>query len=96
MVEPARPTPPATITHRELRNDSAAVLARVAAGEELLVTNNGEPVAYLVPVSASVRHRLVAAGRLRPRLGPLKLRQLGPPQVSDVDPQLDLDDDRGN
>lgn len=39
-----------TITQRELRNDSAAVLRRVQAGQTLIVTRNGVPVAELRPV----------------------------------------------
>jgi prevent-host-death family protein len=39
-----------TITQRELRNDSARVLREVQAGETLLVTRNGVPVAELRPV----------------------------------------------
>ena len=38
-----------TIPHRELRNNSSAVLREVQAGETVLVTNNGEVVAALVP-----------------------------------------------
>ncbi|MDN5917003.1 MAG: type II toxin-antitoxin system prevent-host-death family antitoxin [Pseudonocardia sp.] len=38
-----------TIPHRELRNNSSAVLRDVAAGETVYVTNNGEVVAALVP-----------------------------------------------
>lgn len=38
------------ITQRELRNDSAAVLREVQAGETLIVTRNGEPVAELRPI----------------------------------------------
>lgn len=101
MSTPAKPTPsefpgrPATITHRQMRNDSAAVLARVAAGEELMVTNNGQPAAFLLPVSMTVRERLSASGRLRPRQRPLDLRRLGPPVGSEVDPQITLDADRG-
>lgn len=78
-----------------MRNHSAAVLARVAAGEQLMVTNNGAPAAYLVPVAASTRDRLVAAGHLRPRRRALELSELGEPVDSDVDPQVALDDDRG-
>ena len=40
----------ATIPQRELRNDTAGVLRRVAAGETVRVTYNGRPVADLVPV----------------------------------------------
>jgi prevent-host-death family protein len=39
----------ATITHRELRNNSAEVLRRVAAGEAMEVTNRGVVVAHLSP-----------------------------------------------
>ena len=40
----------ATIAQRELRNDTAGVLRRVAAGETVRVTSNGRPVADLVPI----------------------------------------------
>lgn len=45
-----------TITQRELRNDSAAVLREVEAGGTVIVTRNGTPVAELRPVSP---HRFV-------------------------------------
>ena len=38
-----------TITQRELRNDSAAVMDAVEAGETIVVTRNGHPVAELHP-----------------------------------------------
>jgi prevent-host-death family protein len=38
-----------TIPHRELRNNSSAVLREVQAGETFEVTNNGEVVAVLCP-----------------------------------------------
>jgi prevent-host-death family protein len=40
-----------SITQRELRNDSGAVLREVQAGRTLLVTRNGVPVAELRPVA---------------------------------------------
>ncbi len=40
---------PRTIPHRELRNNSSAVLREVQAGETVYVTNHGEVVAVLVP-----------------------------------------------
>jgi len=40
----------ATVPQRELRNDTAAVLRRVEAGETVRITSNGRPVADLVPV----------------------------------------------
>lgn len=54
-----------TIPHRELRNNSSAVLARVAAGESIAVTNHGEVAAFLVPPAATELERLVAAGAVR-------------------------------
>lgn len=39
-----------TVAQRELRNDTAAVLRRVAAGETVRITSNGRPIADLVPV----------------------------------------------
>lgn len=38
------------ITQRELRNDSAAVLREVQAGQTLVVTRNGTPVAEIRPL----------------------------------------------
>ena len=40
-----------TITQRELRNESAAVLRDVQAGQSMIITRNGTPVAELRPVS---------------------------------------------
>lgn len=37
------------ITQRELRNDNAAVMRDVEAGESFLVTKHGKPVARVVP-----------------------------------------------
>lgn len=46
-----------TITQRELRNDSAAVLREVEAGHTLIVSRNGTPVGELRPIR---RRRFVA------------------------------------
>ncbi len=37
------------VASRELRNDTAGLLRRVSAGERLVITNRGTPVASLVP-----------------------------------------------
>lgn len=42
-----------SVSHRELRNNSGRVLQAVAAGEAYTVTNNGRPVARLIPVTDS-------------------------------------------
>ncbi|MGO1977587.1 type II toxin-antitoxin system Phd/YefM family antitoxin [Brachybacterium tyrofermentans] len=53
-----------TIPHRELRNHSAEILRRVEAGETISITNNGRPVARLVPYSSSPLDALREAGRV--------------------------------
>lgn len=55
------------IASRELRNDTARVLRRVEAGEELVVTVDRRPVAVLVPLGR--RRRWVAAGEVWARIG---------------------------
>jgi len=52
----------ARIPVRELRNNVSAVLRRVEAGESLLVTVDGRPVARLVPLRQ--RRRFVPAAEL--------------------------------
>jgi prevent-host-death family protein len=41
------------VASRELRNDTAGVLRRAAAGEALEITVNGEPIATLGPLQGS-------------------------------------------
>ncbi|MGB8384460.1 MAG: type II toxin-antitoxin system prevent-host-death family antitoxin [Dermatophilaceae bacterium] len=55
-----------TIPHRELRNNSSAVLARVASGESIAVTNHGRVAAVIAPASESVMERLFRAHAVRP------------------------------
>jgi prevent-host-death family protein len=57
-----------SVASRDLRNDTAGVLRRVQSGEHLTITQNGRPVAELVPLRRTgrswiARHDLVA--RLR-------------------------------
>ena len=54
-----------TIPHRELRNNSSAILREVAAGETIRITNHGEVVAVLVPPSE--------ADQLAPRIHPPRI-----------------------
>jgi prevent-host-death family protein len=66
-----------TISHRELRNNSAEVLRQVSAGEIVEVTNHGEVAAVLVPPSLTPYERLVAAGKVRlPAAEAVDLRQV--------------------
>jgi prevent-host-death family protein len=69
---------------RELRNNGGEVLERVAAGEPLLVTRDGHPIAELRPIP---RRPLPAATLLErwrhlPELDPARLR-------ADIDDLLD-------
>ena len=45
----------ADVASRELRNNTRGVLDRVAAGEEVVITVDGRPVAALVPVDERKR-----------------------------------------
>jgi len=72
------------VTIRELRNHGGDVVDRVAAGESLVVTRSGEPVAQLIPF----RRRgldaatLLARWRHLPPVDPAALR-------SDLDDAMD-------
>ena len=46
------------VSSRALRNSTAAVLQRVQAGERILITRYGKPVAALAPVEAARRRWL--------------------------------------
>lgn len=60
-----------------MRNESADVLRRVAAGEIILVTNNGQPAAVLGPPTNDVLSLLAANGQLREALdSPSRLRSI--------------------
>ncbi len=48
----------ATITQRELRNDSGSIMRRLDDGETFIITRNGTPVGELTPLR---RHRFVSA-----------------------------------
>jgi prevent-host-death family protein len=65
------------ITQRELRNDSGAVLREVQAGQTMIVTRNGVPVAELRPVPPRrfVPRAIIAdAARRAPRVDAGRLR----------------------
>ncbi len=49
------------VASRELRNDTAGVLRRVQAGEDVTVTVNGRPVALLTAVRPQRRRWLAKA-----------------------------------
>ncbi len=82
-----------TVSQREMRNNSGELLRRVAAGESVLVTNNGLPAAVLVPVTVGVRDRLISTGRLKVGTG-LNLDLLPSPRVIAQQVQKLIDEDR--
>lgn len=55
------------VASRELRNDTAGVLRRVAAGEVVTITVKGKPVARLTATQPS-RRRWLSGGELVQRL----------------------------
>lgn len=67
----------AEVTIRELRNHGGAVVDRVAAGEHVIVTRSGRPVAELRPVRASGMTTAVLLRRWRrvPPMDPVGLRR---------------------
>lgn len=56
------------IAQRELRNDNAAVMKSVEAGESFVITRNGSPVAELRPLSR-VSRTFVSRADVREALG---------------------------
>jgi len=65
------------INQRELRNQSAAVLREVEAGETIVVTRNGTPVAELRPIRARrfvLRATISQAAARAPRIDAWRFR----------------------
>ncbi|MEX2626994.1 MAG: type II toxin-antitoxin system prevent-host-death family antitoxin [Ilumatobacteraceae bacterium] len=79
----------ATVASRELRNNTRALLERVAAGQELTITVDGWPVAVLGPIRP--RPTWMAADEFVERLGERadpalrdELRELVPDSTDDL------------
>ncbi|GAB92072.1 type II toxin-antitoxin system Phd/YefM family antitoxin [Gordonia rhizosphera] len=84
-----------TITHREMRNHSADVLRRVEAGESIIVTNNGRPVAVVSPIERCVLDALLDQGQVRRAIrDPADLRSIQRSRSSVTTAEI-LDDTRG-
>ena len=56
----------AEIPVRVLNQETARVLARVKAGEEITLTERGSVIARIVPASVGPLDDLISAGRVRP------------------------------
>lgn len=63
---------------RELKQNASAVVAEAAAGQIVVITDRGRPVAQLSPLSASAFEQMRAAGVVRPATR--RLRDLVPPE----------------
>ena len=77
----------AEVTIRELRNRGGEVVDRVAAGERVIVTRSGKPVAELRPVTATRATAAAILARWR-RLPPLDVTELRADLDSVIDPAL--------
>jgi prevent-host-death family protein len=65
------------ITQRELRNDSGAVLREVQAGQTVIISRNGVPIAELRPIPPRryvPRAAIADAARRAPRVDAGQLR----------------------
>jgi len=51
---------------RALKQNASAVVAQVAAGEAVTITDRGRPVAQLTAIPSSRLQRLIEMGRARP------------------------------
>lgn len=67
----------AAVGIRALKQNASAVIARAAAGERVIVTDNGRPVAQILPLGDDRLADLEAAGLLRPATR--SIAELGPP-----------------
>jgi prevent-host-death family protein len=75
------------VTIRDLRNHGGDVVDRVAAGERLIVTRDGRPVAELRPVRARGASATTLLARWR-RLPPMDGKALRGDLDSTLDPRL--------
>lgn len=55
---PANPMPARTINVQEAKTHLSALLARVAAGESIVLARHGKPIAQLVPLDPTPRREL--------------------------------------
>ena len=62
---------------RELKQNASAVVAQAAAGQTVVITDRGRPVAQVTPLPESPYEQMLAAGLIRPATR--RLRDLPPP-----------------
>ncbi len=54
-----------SVTHREMRNQSAELLRRVEGGESIIITNHGRAVAVVSPLGGRTIDDLIEQGSVR-------------------------------
>lgn len=74
-----------TVGIADLKTNLSAVLERIKAGGQIIVTNRGRPVAKLVPLESperriTRRERLTRSGLLMPGRGKIRKTLLSPPR----------------
>ena len=84
-----------TVTHREMRNQSGEILRRVADGETIQVTNNGQVAALIAPPGTDALADLVARGQVRVARNPTSSLRSIVRLKSTVDSQAIVTDVRG-
>lgn len=55
---------------RELRQNTAVLLREVEAGETIVITHHGHPIAQLTPATTDPWNALIAAGEVLPAQAP--------------------------
>jgi prevent-host-death family protein len=83
------------VTHREMRNQSGEILRRVAAGETIQVTNNGQVAALIVPPGTDPLADLVSRGQVRVARNPTSNLRSIARRKSTTDSQAIVADVRG-
>lgn len=79
-----------TVGIRALKQNASAVVAEAAAGDIIVITDRGRPVAMLVPYQQSRMQALIDAGLATPPvrsirdLPPPARRRPGQPQLTEV------------
>lgn len=89
----------ASIGIRALKQNACAVVARASAGERMIITDNGNPVAQILPLGTDRLADLETAGLLR--RATTSLHEIGPPRargrrraLGDVLAEMRDEDDR--
>ena len=73
------------IAHRELRNNSSAILREVMAGETFTITNHGEEVAVISPITTAAPHALRTRPATKAKFSDIKSIKLDHPIQGTLD-----------